>query len=123
MDFLEQAFEKQIALQQRILVGDVSSANLMLSQNPLDRERVSQWNILASHAELSELLEWTNWKIHKKTRVVYDEQRLAEIHVELIDLFHYWINLCIIWGLTPDNIIETFNKKNDINHDRQNSGY
>lgn len=123
MDFLEQAFNKQIALQERIFVEDRTAADLMVSQNPLDRERISQWNILAAHAELSELLEWTNWKIHKKKRVIYDEQRLAEMHTELIDILHYWINLCIIWGLTPNNIIETFNKKNEVNHERQDSGY
>jgi len=112
-----------LLLQSRIQVGDTTLDKLMLSEHMPDRERVSSWNILAMHAELSELLEWTNWKLHKKTRVIYDKNRVHDMHIELIDILHYWMNLCIIWGLTPDEIIRIYEKKNTENHDRQNRGY
>jgi len=121
--FLDYVRDRQLVLQQRIQIGDVTAADLMLSANILDREKISQWNILAMHAELSELLEWTNWKIHKKKRVIYDDERIAEIHIELIDLLHYWMNLCIIWNLSPQEIVRIFKEKNDENNNRQNRGY
>jgi len=121
--FLDYVRDRQLVLQQRIQIGDVTAADLMLSANILDREKISQWNILAMHAELSELLEWTNWKIHKKERVIYDDERIAEIHIELIDLLHYWMNLCIIWNLSPQEIVRIFKEKNDENNNRQNRGY
>lgn len=121
--FLTHLRNKQCDLQKRIQVGDVSSYELMTSAHLPDREKQSSWNILAMHAELSELLEWTNWKQHKKTRVVYDAKRLNEIHIELIDLLHYWMNLCIVWDLTPEDIIRIYEEKNKENHDRQKRGY
>jgi len=121
--FLDYVRDRQLVLQKRIQVEDVTAADLMLSANVLDREKMSQWNILAMHAELSELLEWTNWKIHKKERVVYDNERIAEIHIELIDLLHYWMNLCIIWNLSPQEIVRIFKEKNDENNNRQDRGY
>jgi len=121
--FLDYVRDRQLVLQKRIQVEDVTAADLMLSANVFDREKMSQWNILAMHAELSELLEWTNWKIHKKERVVYDDERIAEIHIELIDLLHYWMNLCIIWNLRPQEIVRIFKEKNDENNNRQDRGY
>lgn len=123
MDFLNKVFEKQVALQERITIDDSTVIKLMTSNNIIDREKISSWNILAMHAELSELLEWTNWKIHKKTRTIYTPEILKEIHIELIDLLHFWINLCIIWNFTPEMIVELFNEKNNENHARQDRKY
>jgi NTP pyrophosphatase (non-canonical NTP hydrolase) len=121
--FLTHLRNKQLQFQDRINVGDTTSTKLMLSSHMPDRERMSSWNILAMHAELSELLEWTNWKHHKKTRVEYTPDRLKEMHIELIDILHYWMNLCIIWDLSPEDIIKIYDEKNDENHNRQEKGY
>lgn len=122
--FLKFVRDRQLELQKRInLGGTVTAYKLMTSSYDKDREQMSSWNILAMHAELSELLEWTNWKIHKKTRVEYDANRIREIHIELIDILHYWMNLCIIWGLTPEKIVRMYEEKNDENHKRQDRGY
>ena len=123
MEFLKMLFDKQFELQKRIIVEDTTMDKLMISNNILDRERVSQHMILAIHAELSELLEWTNWKMWKKTRVVYSEEQLKEIHIELIDILHFWTNLCIIWRLTPEKIKEYYEEKNKENHNRQDNKY
>jgi NTP pyrophosphatase (non-canonical NTP hydrolase) len=121
--FLIQLRNKQLELTSRIKVGDTHVAALMTSSNILDREKESSQFILAMHAELSELLEWTNWKQHKKTRVEYTPERLKEIRIELIDILHYWMNLCIIWDLTPENIVRIYEEKNKENHERQNKSY
>lgn len=116
MGELSDLFEKQYLLQKKI---GVELAGLGDEQ----REHWTKENILAMHAELSELLDWTNWKHWKKTRVVYDEIRMKKIQFEIIDLLHFWLNLCIIWNLTPQNMIDVYNEKNKINHDRQNINY
>ncbi len=121
--FLELLRHQQSELTKRITVGDTTVFDLMTSHHLPDRERQSSHFILAMHAELSELLEWTNWKQHKKTRVAYDAKRLHEIHIELIDLLHYWMNLCIVWDLTPEEIVRIYEEKNKENHSRQERGY
>jgi len=123
MKFLTHLRNKQLELTSRIKVGDTDVAALMTSSNVLDREKESSQFILAMHAELSELLEWTNWKQHKKMRVEYTSERLKEIHIELIDILHYWMNLCIVWDLSPEDIIRIYEEKNKENHGRQEKGY
>ena len=125
--FLIHLRNKQIELQKRIIVDEKevnpTAYDFMISSHVRDKEKMSSWNILAMHAELSELLEWTNWKQHKKTRVEYTPERLKEIRIELIDILHYWMNLCIVWDLTPENIIRIYEEKNAENHERQNKSY
>lgn len=124
-DFLKAIFQKQKILQDRIedqFTGK-SSLELMTSNNLREKEYVSNWNVLAMHAELSEFLEWSNWKMHKKTRYVYDDERIMEMHIELVDILHYYVNLCIIWGLTPEKLVQIFESKNAENHNRQDRKY
>jgi len=116
MDRLSELFEKQYFLQKKICI-DLTN---------LDNEAKEVWtkeNILAMHAELSELLEWINWKHWKKTKVQYTSERIKEIQFEIIDLFHFLINLALIWELTPQKMFEIYNEKNKINYERQNTKY
>lgn len=118
MQFLKDIFRKQIALQKKIGIDIVK-----VSKDYKDVERMSAKFTHCIFHELVELDAWTNWKFWKKTKVKYDNQRIKEIHLELIDILHFWVNLCIIWGLSPENIVDIFNEKNKENLDRQDRGY
>lgn len=86
-------------------------------------ETLTQHYVLAMHVELDEFIEWTNWKKWKKTRVEYDDERIKELQVELIDLLHFWISLCILWEVTPEKVFDLYFEKNKENHNRQDRGY
>mgnify|MGYP001611189923 FL=1 len=128
MEFLKELQEKQKALLERLDVPVAGFDDRFRKSNMARywKNVIEKWNkeyILAMHAELSELLEWANWKHWKTEKVEYTDERINEIHIELIDILHFWMNLCIVWSLTPERIIELYREKNIENHKRQDKGY
>jgi len=113
---IEDFFRRQQELQKKI--GN-DLGNLTFE----DREKWTKEFVLAMHAELTEVLDWINWKHWKKTRVKYDAQRINEIQMEIIDLFHFLLNLCQIWGVSPIMFEALFLEKHKINMERQEKGY
>lgn len=85
-----------------------------------DREKETKELILAMQAELIELLNWTNWKNWKKTKKKVDHM---EIRFEIVDLFHFLIEIAVVWGMSADDIYHHFLAKNKENHVRQDKGY
>jgi dimeric dUTPase (all-alpha-NTP-PPase superfamily) len=75
--------------------------------------------ILASTCELMEALQETPWKSWK-TKSQFNIQKLEE---EVIDVWHFVINLSMACGLTDEDIYTRFMAKNKINIDRQKKGY
>jgi len=69
--------------------------------------------------ELCEVIENTAWKPWKKS----SKTDLIKTRKELIDVWHFLINLSISAGLTPETIFNEFIKKNEINNRRQDNGY
>lgn len=128
MEFLKELQEKQKALLERLDVSVTGFDDRFRKSNMAKhwKDYVEKWHkeyILAMHAELSELLEWANWKHWKTEKVEYTDERINEIHIELIDILHFWTNLCIVWSLTPERIVELYREKNIENHKRQDKGY
>ena len=69
--------------------------------------------------ELAELIDSVPWKWWAKYQE-FDEQNAK---VEIIDLFHFLISLAQVMGMTPDDVYNAYMKKNQVNHNRQESGY
>jgi dimeric dUTPase (all-alpha-NTP-PPase superfamily) len=118
LGFLRLVFNKQIALNKKI-----GFDLLKIREDQFEREKFTKEYVLAMHCELTEFSDWTNFKIWRKTRHVYDDQRLKELRIELIDLLHFLINLMILWEMTPEMLEEIFLEKNAENHNRQERGY
>ena len=76
--------------------------------------------LIAMEDEIAELRSWINWKTWKKDR---KEVNVEEVKYEIIDLLHFWVNLCLIWGLTPEEVYQYYVNKKKQNIKRQNSGY
>jgi NTP pyrophosphatase (non-canonical NTP hydrolase) len=57
--------------------------------------------------ELGEVLNEINYKQHKQNKVV-DRDHLIE---ELIDTFKYYLNILLMWGVTPDEFLTKFKTK------------
>ena len=97
-----------------------SLADMMnLDRYPKDTEgKVSALCTAIMH-EAVELQRTTNWKWWK-TPTTFDE---AEAREELIDIWHFVIQASIELSLTPDDILKEYERKNEINRQRQKDGY
>ncbi|KAG2479913.1 MAG: hypothetical protein NPMRd3_190021 [Nitrosopumilales archaeon] len=69
--------------------------------------------------EAVELQKTTNWKWWKNPTPF----NKAEAKEELIDIWHFVVQASLELNLTPDDILEEYKRKNQINRDRQKNGY
>ena len=70
-----------------------------------EKEYWTKEHLLAISSEMSELMDWINWKFWKKPE--YPVNTL-EIKFELMDMMHFLINLCIIWDMGPKDVFNYF---------------
>ncbi len=111
-DKLEAIFALQAALNQRIGVDTAA----------LDEAGQIKWTlnyIRAMQQELAELTDSVPWKWWAKYQT-FDRQNAR---VEVVDLFHFLVSIAQTLGLSADDIYQAYVKKNQINHQRQDSGY
>ena len=90
-----------------------------LDRYPDDTEgRISALCTAMIH-EAVELQRTTNWKWWKKPT----EFNKAEAREELADIWHLLIQASLELGLTPEDILKEYQRKNEINRQRQKDGY
>ena len=90
-----------------------------LDRYPKDTEgKVSALCTAIIH-EAVELQRLTNWKWWK-TPTEFNEKEARE---ELIDIWHFVIQASLELNLTPDNILKEYQRKNEINRQREKDGY
>ena len=108
-DKLESIFELQKGL-----------ADMMdLDRNPKDVEGKISVLCTAIMHEAVELQRTTNWKWWK-TPTAFNEVEAKE---ELIDIWHFLIQASIELNLSPEDILKEYQRKNEINRQREKSGY
>lgn len=111
-DKLEEIFRLQEELNRRIGV----------ELRRLSQEEQTRWVLNYTRAmtqELAELVDSVPWKWWAK----YQSFDLQNARVEVIDLFHFLVSLAQTLGMTADDVFEAYLKKNQVNHQRQQSGY
>ena len=97
-----------------------SLADMMnLDRYPNDTEGKVAALCTAIIHEAVELQRTTNWKWWKKPTPF----NKAEAKEELIDIWHFVVQASLELNLTPDDIVEEYKRKNQINRDRQKNGY
>tara|TARA_Y100001956_G_scaffold62506_1_gene62565 strand:- start:42 stop:374 length:333 start_codon:yes stop_codon:yes gene_type:complete len=90
-----------------------------LDRYPKDTEdKVSALCTAIMH-EAVELQRTTNWKWWKTPT----EFNKAEAREELIDIWHFVVQASLELNLTPDDILKEYERKNEINRQRQKDGY
>ena len=118
---------KKMFLFNKLLVALSSIAGLAVTgkqiylQN-LSEEEKTKWVLNYTRAmqqEIAELIDSVPWKWWAKYQE-FDEQNAK---VEIVDLFHFLISLAQVMGMTPDDVYNAYVKKNQVNHNRQESGY
>ena len=90
-----------------------------LDRYPKDTEDKVSALCTAMIHEAVELQRLTNWKWWK-TPTEFNEEEARE---ELIDVWHFVVQASLELNLTPDDILKEYEKKNEINRQRQKDGY
>jgi len=113
-DRMQQMLEMQRDLQLRINAGKT-----ILDHTPEERMEAIRTNVLALEDELHEALGETGWKPWASSNHVnYDA-----FYAEMVDAFHFFMNLMLHTGMTMDDLYKGYMAKNAVNHKRQVEGY
>lgn len=107
MDRLEEMFALQKAFNESV----IKTRHL----EHISREEWMQKHTLALMCETAEMLEETNYKWWKNPKPV-DQAAVKE---ELVDMFHFFLSLCIASGMDAQELYTIYLRKNQINFDRQ----
>lgn len=118
VDKLEQLFILQRKFQERMKNFPI--------QGFKHKQELININILACFDELSEVMRETAWKNPDyivggwKQGQLLNHKKFKE---EIIDLWHFVINLTLISGMGDDELYGRFLVKNKENHERQDKEY
>lgn len=74
---------------------------------------------LALQDELHEALDEIGWKIWATSKHWNEEA----VKGEMVDAWHFFMNLLIVSGMDAEELFERYMKKHQINVDRQEAGY
>jgi dimeric dUTPase (all-alpha-NTP-PPase superfamily) len=111
-DKLEELFRMQQALNERIGVRTTG----------MNEEEQTKWLLNYSRAvsqEMAELIDSVPWKWWAK----YQKFDAQNARVEVVDLFHFLISMAQVLGMSADDVFNAYLKKNEVNFQRQDSGY
>lgn len=121
-DKLDAMFYTQWELQDKLNDNNIS---MKLLTTP-SRQRYINMMTLALIDEALEMLRETDyknrelvefgWKDHK-------QENIENMQAELIDVFHFFLNLCIAAGLSPTILYDKYMAKNAENIKRMKEGY
>ena len=133
IDFCYECNEKKIKEKDMVNFSDIYNKQLELQKRLgysekelLNNQQFINVNILALLDELSEAMRETQWKNPnfikygwKKTQE-FNKDKFKE---ELIDILHFFVNLCISSGMDSKEIYQRYMGKNKENFKRQDEGY
>lgn len=110
---LADIFAKQLELNQKInpqFAEDIKDPEL--------RKRLFFQFELAMRQESAEAIDSLSWKWWKKMDDNWDN-----VKIELVDILHFWVSMCMAAGMTAQDVTDLYFKKNELNHQRQEQGY
>jgi hypothetical protein len=110
---LRDALADQIALQVQSYGRDPRD----LDEN--ERMEWVRWNVLALEDELHEALQETGWKPWATSNHLNRDA----FRGELVDAFHFFLNLMAVADIPADELLASYRKKREKNARRQALGY
>ncbi|MBU0716595.1 MAG: dUTPase [Verrucomicrobia bacterium] len=111
-DMLTEIFHMQAELNQRIGVNTLHMPEAKKPEWVLNYCRAMTQEV----AELTDSVPWKWWAKYQK----FDKQNAR---VEVADLFHFLVSLAQVLDMSADDIFEAYRKKNEVNFQRQDTGY
>ena len=111
-DMLAEIFRMQAELNQRIGVNTLHMPEARKPEWVLNYCRAMTQEV----AELTDSVPWKWWAKYQQ----FDKQNAR---VEVADLFHFLVSLAQVLDMSAEDIFEAYRKKNEVNFQRQDSGY
>ena len=108
------------------------SFQVRLDKNFLDRTLEQRVAFIKEHSihlnqEINEMLYelpyFKPWKDYSKMGVEAEQIAMAKARMEMIDAWHFFMNMMIALGFTPEEFLAMYLEKNQENIRRQNEGY
>lgn len=112
-EFLDLMFKHQFELVKKYYTPNIDT---------LTENEKREWTLKLIHAfidEISELQNQVNFKWWKQPHEVIEK----EVKFEIIDLFKFWLTLCLVWGMDPKEVYMYYGAKLKENVRRQENGY
>ena len=97
--------------------GDAALADARLSAGRAIKNYVDA--LVSECHELQDCLSWKHWYAEAKAGRQYELQDIQNARVEATDMLFFWVSLCQLLGLSPDDIYRLYESKLGINHLRQ----
>jgi len=69
--------------------------------------------------ELHQCLAWKHWYREAKQGRQYELQDVQNARVEATDMLFFWISICQLLGMSPQDVYRLYAQKLQINHRRQ----
>lgn len=98
---------------QRMLGNDISD------MDPRERMDYIRTQVLGLLDEAHEVLGETGWKPWAKSNHINTEA----FHSEMVDVWHFFLNLMLVSGMTADDLYKGYMHKQEVNRQRQHDGY
>lgn len=106
---MKQIFEHQKYLMEKVYNIDHSHKAMV------DHYRITSLALIDEVMEALHHVPWKTWS--KRTTWDWDE-----LHSELVDVFTFFIELCLLVGLNPEELEQGYFRKAEVNKARQDSG-
>ena len=101
---------------------DELNLRIGVNTHQMSEEEKTKWLLNYSRAmtqEIAELTDSVPWKWWAK----YQQLDVQNARVEVVDLFHFLISTAQVLGMSADDVFQAYVKKNQVNLQRQESGY
>jgi len=120
MNELNQMFELQNNIQEKLGTWDKTNKSDSMKQQFINQM------LLACQEEVIEIMRETAYKNSDLMEFGWKKNQFMNVKLykeEIIDLWHFVMNLWLVVGGTPEEFFQEYKKKNNINLKRQEEGY
>jgi dimeric dUTPase (all-alpha-NTP-PPase superfamily) len=119
MDKLDTIFDEQLKLNLKV---NPEFLNLVKDTGQVKKDWIDKVSV-AMIAEIAEILQtFNNFKWWKNKEEV-TEEKLKNLRVEVIDVFHFLILMAQLLGMDGQDFYNLYLAKKELNHKRQDNGY
>ncbi len=75
--------------------------------------------LVSECGELQDCLAWKHWYREAHEGRQYELQDLQNARVEVTDMLFFWVSICQLLGMGPEDVFRLYEAKLAINHKRQ----
>ena len=72
--------------------------------------------------ELQDCMTWKHWYREAREGRQHELQDIQNARVEATDMLFFWVSICQLLGLEPEDVYRLYAEKLGINHRRQDEG-